>query len=179
MDTNGPAAEALARYACAGPPAEGLAAVRRLRDLLDSWERAQVAAARGEGWNWSEIARVLGRSRQAVHAKYRVEKPDDAQEAVEPARPTWTAVEQRLRELYEQSITGAITQHEFKRQVTAVSDQLPFRIVTRMVDNRVTELMGSTSPPASTHGMDRSGGAGRRGPTANRVRLARVQEPCD
>lgn len=61
----------LALYASDGPPEHGLPAVRRLRRLLDRWEADQVAAARGRGWNWGEIGRVLGRSRQAVHAKYR------------------------------------------------------------------------------------------------------------
>ena len=61
----------LAAYSKEGPPEHGLPAIRRLRALLDEWEEHQVRAARARGWNWGEIGRVLGRSRQAVHARYR------------------------------------------------------------------------------------------------------------
>lgn len=51
-------------------PAGGLAAVRHLRLQLERFERAHVATARRHGWSWAEIARVLGRHRQAVHRQY-------------------------------------------------------------------------------------------------------------
>ena len=47
-----------------------LDAIRRLRPLLDEWERAQVHRARDAGWNWADIAKELGRHRQAVHREY-------------------------------------------------------------------------------------------------------------
>jgi hypothetical protein len=61
---------ALVRSALAEDPAAGLEAVARLRPLLDAWEEQQVARARGAGWNWAEIAKKLGRHRQAVHREY-------------------------------------------------------------------------------------------------------------
>lgn len=51
-------------------PATGLRAVRALRELADRLEELQVGNARGQGWTWEEIARLLGVSRQAVHKKY-------------------------------------------------------------------------------------------------------------
>lgn len=49
---------------------QGLDAIRQLRPLLDVWERDQVLRARDAGWNWAEIAKRLGRHRQAVHREY-------------------------------------------------------------------------------------------------------------
>ena len=69
-------ASELAEYAAAGPPEHGLPAIRRLRVLLEDWEAVQVRAARDRGWNWGEIGRVLGRSRQAVHERYRDERKE-------------------------------------------------------------------------------------------------------
>lgn len=60
----------LVTCALEGPPDMGLAAVARLRSLVDDWERSQVERARALGWNWAEIARILGRHRQAVHREY-------------------------------------------------------------------------------------------------------------
>ena len=60
----------LARAASSNDPAEGLRAVRALRDLADRLERLQVGRARGLGWTWQEIAAHAGVSRQAVHKKY-------------------------------------------------------------------------------------------------------------
>lgn len=51
-------------------PAVGLRAVAALRRLVEQLEALQVAAARDKGWSWSEIAAVLGVSKQAVHKKY-------------------------------------------------------------------------------------------------------------
>ena len=51
-------------------PAEGLAAVAALRQLLSMLEAANVDAAVRAGWSWSEIADALGVSRQAVHKKH-------------------------------------------------------------------------------------------------------------
>jgi predicted ArsR family transcriptional regulator len=44
----------------------GLAAVVALRRLEDS----QVEQAMRAGWSWSEVAEVLGITRQAVHKKH-------------------------------------------------------------------------------------------------------------
>ncbi len=60
----------LARAAGSGDPAEGLRAVRALRELADRLEALQVGRARALGWTWQEIARHIGVSRQAVHKKY-------------------------------------------------------------------------------------------------------------
>ena len=51
-------------------PAEGLRAVRALRELADRLESLQVANARAQGWSWQDIARYIGVSRQAVHHKH-------------------------------------------------------------------------------------------------------------
>ena len=51
-------------------PAEGLRAVRALRELADRLETLQVDNARDQGWSWQDIARHMGVSRQAVHKKY-------------------------------------------------------------------------------------------------------------
>ena len=51
-------------------PAEGLRAVRALRELADRLETLQVHNAREQGWSWQDIARHMGVSRQAVHKRY-------------------------------------------------------------------------------------------------------------
>ena len=51
-------------------PAEGMRAVRALRDLADRLEVLQVDRARSLGWSWQEIADALGVTKQAVHKKY-------------------------------------------------------------------------------------------------------------
>jgi len=56
--------------AAAEHPAEGLRAVRALRELADRLEALQVERARDLGWSWQEIADALGVTRQAAHKKY-------------------------------------------------------------------------------------------------------------
>jgi DNA invertase Pin-like site-specific DNA recombinase len=51
-------------------PRTGLRAVAALRKLVDQLERAQVRAAREQGWSWAEIARELGVTRQAAFKKH-------------------------------------------------------------------------------------------------------------
>ena len=51
-------------------PAEGLRAVRSLRELADRMEALQVERARSLGWSWQDIADALGVTRQAVHKKH-------------------------------------------------------------------------------------------------------------
>jgi hypothetical protein len=51
-------------------PAAGLAAVVALRRLADRLEDSQVERAMRAGWSWSEVAEVLGVTRQAVHKKH-------------------------------------------------------------------------------------------------------------
>ncbi len=51
-------------------PAAGLAAVVALRRLADRLEDSQVERAMRAGWSWSEVAEVLGITRQAVHKKH-------------------------------------------------------------------------------------------------------------
>jgi hypothetical protein len=51
-------------------PAAGLAAVVALRRLADRLEDSQVERAMRTGWSWSEVAEVLGVTRQAVHKKH-------------------------------------------------------------------------------------------------------------
>lgn len=51
-------------------PADGLRAVRALRELTERLEDLQVQNARRRGWSWQEIAVFLGVSKQAVHKKY-------------------------------------------------------------------------------------------------------------
>ena len=62
--------QALAASAAGDDPAEGLRAVRALRELADRLEALQVERARRLGWSWQEIAVALGVSRQAVHKKH-------------------------------------------------------------------------------------------------------------
>jgi IS30 family transposase len=40
------------------------------RKLVDQLERAQVQAARTQGWSWAEIAKELGVTRQAAFKKH-------------------------------------------------------------------------------------------------------------
>jgi hypothetical protein len=47
-------------------PETALYAIVGLRDLMNILERRQVAAARDQGWTWSQIAHVLGVTRQAA-----------------------------------------------------------------------------------------------------------------
>lgn len=51
-------------------PREGLRAVSSLRLLVETLEFRQVEAALRAGLSWSDVAEVLGVSRQAVHKKY-------------------------------------------------------------------------------------------------------------
>ena len=60
----------LVRAALGSDPEIGLTAIAQLRPLLDKWEDHQVDLARDMGWNWAEIAKSLGRHRQAVHREY-------------------------------------------------------------------------------------------------------------
>jgi hypothetical protein len=60
----------LAEAASSRDPAEGLRAVRALRELADRLEARQVDNARAQGWSWQEIAAQLGVSRQAAHKKH-------------------------------------------------------------------------------------------------------------
>ncbi|NIK56645.1 hypothetical protein [Kribbella shirazensis] len=53
-----------------GDPAAGLAAVVALRRLADRLEDSQVERAMRAGWSWSDVAEVLGVTRQAVHKKH-------------------------------------------------------------------------------------------------------------
>lgn len=64
--------EAVALAAAAGDsdPRTGLRAVAALRKLVDQLERAQVRAARGDGWSWADIAGELGVTRQAAFKKH-------------------------------------------------------------------------------------------------------------
>ena len=54
-------------------PQEALRAVTALRALADRIERRAVAAARAQGWSWSQIGDALGVSRQAIHKRFRKE----------------------------------------------------------------------------------------------------------
>jgi predicted ArsR family transcriptional regulator len=51
-------------------PGAGLAAVVALRRLADRLEDGQVEQAMRAGWSWSDVAEVLGITRQAVHKKH-------------------------------------------------------------------------------------------------------------
>jgi len=51
-------------------PRTGLRAVAALRKLVDQLERAQVRAARSQGWSWAEVASELGVTRQAAFKKH-------------------------------------------------------------------------------------------------------------
>lgn len=60
----------LAEAASGRDPAQGLRAVRALRELTERLEALQVDSARRQGWSWQEIAAQLGVSRQAAHKKH-------------------------------------------------------------------------------------------------------------
>ncbi|WP_067966142.1 ECF-type sigma factor [Nocardiopsis trehalosi] len=51
-------------------PIEALAATVRLKAEVERLEAVHVRRARLQGFTWSEIATVLGISKQAVHKKY-------------------------------------------------------------------------------------------------------------
>lgn len=52
-------------------PKRALIAARRLGDDHVPWIEARaVARARHEGWNWAQIGRLLGRTRQSVRARH-------------------------------------------------------------------------------------------------------------
>jgi DNA-binding NarL/FixJ family response regulator len=51
-------------------PREGLEAVVALRRLLEMLEATHVENAIRSGWSWSQVAEVLGVSKQAVHKKH-------------------------------------------------------------------------------------------------------------
>lgn len=110
----------LAAYAVAGPPDHALPAIRQLRRVLDECEPAQVAAARAAGWNWGEIARTLGRSRQAVHRRYRNIPQGEARRPL-----TQYEVSLEVQRLLERKITGEIDSATFLREQAALWEQLP------------------------------------------------------
>ena len=70
MATESIRAEDLASEAEQANPERALPAVRELRSLLPQWEARAVADARSSGWSWAAIARMLGVTRQALHARY-------------------------------------------------------------------------------------------------------------
>ncbi|GAB3813897.1 helix-turn-helix domain-containing protein [Kribbella italica] len=51
-------------------PVVALVATARLRQETERWEAVLVRRARNSGVTWTEIASVLGVSKQAVHKKY-------------------------------------------------------------------------------------------------------------
>lgn len=51
-------------------PREGLRAIASLRLVVETLEFRQVEAALRAGLTWTEVAGLLGVSRQAVHKKY-------------------------------------------------------------------------------------------------------------
>ncbi|WP_425309147.1 hypothetical protein AADG42_10405 [Ammonicoccus fulvus] len=51
-------------------PTEGLKAVASLRLLVETLEFRQVEGALRAGLSWTEVAELLGVTRQAVHKKY-------------------------------------------------------------------------------------------------------------
>lgn len=51
-------------------PADGLAAVVRLRRLADRLEDDYVEAAVRDGWSLAQVAEILGVTRQAVQKKH-------------------------------------------------------------------------------------------------------------
>ena len=61
-------------------PSVGLQSVAALRRLLDRVERLQVDAAREQGWLWQDIARELGVTKQAVHAKHAARRRAEGKE---------------------------------------------------------------------------------------------------
>jgi hypothetical protein len=64
-------ASELAAEASSRDPAEGLRAVAALRRLLERLEEVHVQNARAAGWSWSEIAALLGVTKQTVHRKHK------------------------------------------------------------------------------------------------------------
>jgi hypothetical protein len=54
-----------------GDPGRALAAVAELRARLDELEEFHVERALRSGWSWARIGAALGRSKQAVHRRYR------------------------------------------------------------------------------------------------------------
>lgn len=57
--------------ALGGDPRLAAVAVRELRDHALPWlEQRAVRLARNEGFSWGDLARLLGRSRQAVHRRH-------------------------------------------------------------------------------------------------------------
>lgn len=51
-------------------PGEALAAVVSLRRLADRLELASVRSAIAQGWSWTQVAEVLGVTRQAAHKRH-------------------------------------------------------------------------------------------------------------
>jgi ATP-dependent Clp protease ATP-binding subunit ClpA len=71
METDTRLAELAAEVAGAPTPRAALRRLSELRSALDAFERRQVARALAEGESFAAIARDLGRSRQAVHRRFR------------------------------------------------------------------------------------------------------------
>ena len=74
-------------------PEEGLKAVAALRPHLDSLEEQHVANALRTGPTWTDIARLLGVSRQAVHKRYSARLRGN-----EPSEPRKARARDQVRE---------------------------------------------------------------------------------
>ena len=51
-------------------PAAALAAIPQLRRLLDRLEHEHVIALRQQGYNWADIAHILGITRQSARERF-------------------------------------------------------------------------------------------------------------
>src|SRR3954453_20563525 len=80
--------ELLARAGRLTDPAEGLAAVRELRDHLMRLEAIHVENGLRAGWRGSDVAAALELSKQAAHRRYAAAMRErlNATRAVPPAR---------------------------------------------------------------------------------------------
>ena len=60
--------------------ANALTAVVALRRLADELEQRSVALALQNGWSWSQIAEVLGVSKQAAHRRLSFLQPNGSRQ---------------------------------------------------------------------------------------------------
>jgi hypothetical protein len=101
-----------AREAVSDDAASALRGIRALQRDLPWWEERAVVLARQQRWSWARIARLLGRSRQAVWERYgRLHPPP-----LRRPEPSWLDRDRRRQ---------AMTLADVLRQAAAAEDDQP------------------------------------------------------
>lgn len=99
--------------ALVGDARTALIAVRRLLEVELPWlERHVVGRARRDGYSWARIARLLGRSRQAVQQRFR-----DHDESWRPPAPEAGDLARRTNRAARREIDAALLRSRYREDL--------------------------------------------------------------